>query len=103
MSDTLSEEGEELVALSDVPSEQPRRTHLQQRIRQMLLGIFVLDAGVLFTASVIAWWYQRRVDDLYFEPPYVYHWLPLLGPGIKSLRLRMFGVRGGVEVAWNAP
>ncbi|HET6165657.1 MAG TPA: sugar transferase [Marmoricola sp.] len=107
MSDTLSEEGEELVALPDVPAdqpsepsgsegpvEQPRRTHLQQRIRQMLLGIFVLDAGVLFTSSVIAWWYQGRVDDLYFEPPYLYHWLPLLGPGMIVLWLVMLVVFG---------
>jgi exopolysaccharide biosynthesis polyprenyl glycosylphosphotransferase len=93
MSDTLSEEGEELVAPEDTGAAQ-QRTHLQQRIRQMLLGIFVLDAGVLFMSSVIAWWYQARVDDMYFEPPYIYHWLPLLGPGMIGLWLVMLIVFG---------
>jgi exopolysaccharide biosynthesis polyprenyl glycosylphosphotransferase len=103
MSDTLSEEGEELLAEPDplpdaAPSEEeasPRlRTHLQRRIRQMLLGIFVLDAGVLFVSSVIAWWYQAVVDDRYLEPPYPHHWLPLLGPGMIVLWLVMLVVFG---------
>jgi len=29
--------------------------------------------------------------------------LPVLGPSVRSLRLRISGERGGVEVAWNAP
>jgi hypothetical protein len=28
---------------------------------------------------------------------------PLLGPSVKKLRLRLFGVRGSVEVDWDAP
>ena len=28
---------------------------------------------------------------------------PILGPGVKAIRLRMSGERGGVEVAWAAP
>ena len=104
MSDTLSEEGEELVASSGSSSElpaadddapvHPHRTPLQRRIRQMLLGIFLLDAGVLFVCSVIAWWYQAVVDDLWFEPPYLYHWLPLLGPGMIVLWMLMLVVFG---------
>jgi exopolysaccharide biosynthesis polyprenyl glycosylphosphotransferase len=102
MSDTLSEEGEELLAEPDplpepVPGddEAPRqRTHLQRRIRQMLLGIFLLDAGVLFVCSVMAWWYQAVVDDLWFEPPYPYHYLPVLGPGMIVLWLGMLVVFG---------
>jgi hypothetical protein len=28
---------------------------------------------------------------------------PLLGPNVKKLRLRLYGVRGAVEVSWDAP
>jgi hypothetical protein len=28
---------------------------------------------------------------------------PLMGPGVKAIRLRMSGERGGVELAWAAP
>jgi hypothetical protein len=28
---------------------------------------------------------------------------PIMGPGVKAIRLRMSGERGGVEVAWAAP
>jgi hypothetical protein len=41
-----------------------------------------------------------------FATPYIARFprtTPLLGPNVKSLRLRLFGVRGGVEVVWNAP
>jgi hypothetical protein len=41
-----------------------------------------------------------------FATPYIARFprtTPLLGPGVKSLRLRLFGVRGGDEVVWNAP
>jgi len=100
MSDTLSEEDEELLAEPDPLPEpegevQPQqRTHLQRRIRQMLLGIFLLDAGVLFLPSCVAWWYQGPIDDLWFEPPYPYHYLPLLGPGMILLWLVMLVVFG---------
>jgi len=83
MSDTLSEEGEELMAPpSAIPEPEPspdpstivdeperlQRTRLQKRIRQMLVGIFLMDAGVLFVTSCIAWLYQKVIDDLWFEP-----------------------------------
>ena len=64
MSDTLAE-GAEAVSASEDVRARLQRTHLQRRIRQMLLGIFFLDAGVLFVTSVVAWWYQAKVDDLW--------------------------------------
>jgi exopolysaccharide biosynthesis polyprenyl glycosylphosphotransferase len=98
MSDTLSE-GEALMnpPSEDVPVRQ-ERTRLQRRIRQMLKGIFLLDAGVLFVTSVIAWWYQRVIDDLWFEPPYSYHYLPLMGPGMIGLWLVMLISFGAYRV-----
>ncbi|RNM17316.1 sugar transferase [Nocardioides pocheonensis] len=76
----------------------PSRTHLQRRIRQMVLGIFFLDAGVLFVTSVIAWWYQARVDNLWFERPYPYHWSPILGPGMIALWLLLLVLFGAYRV-----
>lgn len=41
-----------------------------------------------------------------FATPYIARFArttPILGPGVKRIRLRLFGARGGVEVAWNAP
>ena len=98
MSDTLAE-GQESVSTSatDV-SPRPQRTHLQRRIRQMLLGIFFLDAGVLFVTSVVAWWYQAKVDDLWLERPYPYHWSPLLGPGMIALWLLLLVLFGAYRV-----
>jgi len=75
-----------------------RRTPLQRRIRQMLIGIFLMDAGVLFITSCAAWLYQRKIDDLWFEAPYLYHWLPLLGPGMIVLWLAMLVVFGAYRV-----
>ncbi|MGN6301223.1 MAG: sugar transferase [Angustibacter sp.] len=71
-----------------------QRTHLQRRIRQMLLGIFLMDAGVLFVTSTIAWLYQRRIDRYWDEPVYLYHWAPVLGPGMILLWLLMLVVFG---------
>jgi len=93
MSDTLSETERASAAAEGLPVR-PVRTRLQRRIRQMLLGIFLLDAGVLFVTSVIAWWYQKVVDDLWIEAPYPYHYLPLLGPGMILLWLVMLVVFG---------
>ena len=84
-------EGRELVTSAppaDVPARL-QRTHLQRRIRQMLLGIFLMDAGVLFVTSTVAWLYQRRIDRYWDEPVYLYHWAPVLGPGMIVLWLLM--------------
>jgi exopolysaccharide biosynthesis polyprenyl glycosylphosphotransferase len=70
-----------------VTPDRPQRTHLQRRIRQMLVGIFLMDAGVLFITSCVAWLYQRRVDALWDDQPYLYHWWPLMGPGTIVLWL----------------
>ena len=112
MSDTLSEEGEELMSAASMPADdpaadntaaadvvvRPQRTRLQRRIRQMLVGIFLMDAGVLFVTSCVAWLYQKTIDDLWFEPPYPYHWLPLLGPGMILLWLAMLVVFGAYRL-----
>ena len=84
MSDTVSETDQASAAADELPAR-PARTKLQSRIRQMLLGIFVLDAGVLFITSVIAWWYQGVLDRHWLEVPWDYHWLPLMGPGMIAL------------------
>jgi len=98
MSETLSE-GEELAVAATGPvALPPPRTRLQRRIRQMLAGIFLMDAGVLFVTSCIAWLYQKTIDDLWFEAPYPYHWLPLLGPGMILLWLVMLVVFGAYRV-----
>src|SRR6478735_5884036 len=97
MSDTLAE----AQATSAEPAPErvrPLHTPLQRRIRQMLIGIFLLDAGVLFVTSAIAWWYQRVVDDLWAEAPYPYHYLPFLGPGMILLWMVMLVVFGAYRV-----
>jgi hypothetical protein len=41
-----------------------------------------------------------------FAQPYIARFprtQPVLGPSVRTLRLRISGERGGVEVAWNAP
>jgi exopolysaccharide biosynthesis polyprenyl glycosylphosphotransferase len=60
----------------------------------MLLGIFLIDAGVLFVTSSVAWIYQRLIDDLWDEPPYLNHWLPAQGPGTIVLWRVMLVVFG---------
>jgi exopolysaccharide biosynthesis polyprenyl glycosylphosphotransferase len=84
-------------AAEDAPVR-PQRTRLQRRIRQMLVGIFLMDAGVLFVTSCVAWLYQKRIDDLWFEAPYPYHYLPLLGPGMIVLWLAMLVVFGAYRL-----
>src|SRR3954454_23600101 len=96
MSDTLAE-----AQTSAEPGPEPVRplhTPLQRRIRQMLIGIFLLDAGVLFVTSAIAWWYQSVVDDLWAEALYPYRSPPFLGPGMIRLWLLMLVVLGPSRV-----
>jgi exopolysaccharide biosynthesis polyprenyl glycosylphosphotransferase len=98
MSEALSP-GEELAGATDhAEHSRPTRTRLQRRIRQMLLGIFLMDAGVLFVTSFTAWLYQKKIDDLWFAAPYPYHWLPVLGPGMILLWLAMLVVFGAYRV-----
>jgi exopolysaccharide biosynthesis polyprenyl glycosylphosphotransferase len=97
MSETLSEIQVPNAPLSVTPAP-PQRTHLQRRIRQMLMGIFLMDAGVLFITSSVAWIYKRPVDDLWFEAPYLYHWWPVIGPGTIVLWLTTMVVFGAYRV-----
>lgn len=77
-----------------VEATAPKRQRLNQRIRHMLIGVFLLDAGVLFVTSVLAWEWQRSVDKYWAEPPYPFHWAPLLGPGLIAVWLLMLVLFG---------
>jgi exopolysaccharide biosynthesis polyprenyl glycosylphosphotransferase len=94
MTEALSE-GEDLVSAptDGAPTPTPR-SGLQRRIRQMLLGVFLLDAGVLFVTSYIAWIYQNVVDRHWEDVVYPYHWAPVLGPGMLLVWLVMLVVFG---------
>lgn len=72
----------------------PKRTTLKQRIRNMLVGVFMLDAGVLFVTSVLAWYWQGSIDKYWADEPYPFHWTPLLGPGLIVVWLLMLVVLG---------
>jgi exopolysaccharide biosynthesis polyprenyl glycosylphosphotransferase len=101
MSDTLAQDEAQEERADAAPGDapvRPVRTHLQRRIRQMLVGIFLMDAGVLFITSTVAWLYQRKIDRFWDAPPYHYHWLPLLGPGMITLWLAMLVVFGAYRV-----
>jgi exopolysaccharide biosynthesis polyprenyl glycosylphosphotransferase len=98
VSHTLSDDEALEIAQQESLAARPQRTPLQRRIRQMLIGIFLMDAGVLFITSCVAWLYQRKIDDLWYEAPYLYHWLPLLGPGMIVLWLLMLVVFGAYRV-----
>jgi len=76
----------------DVPA--PKRQTLKQRIRNMLVGVFMLDAGVLFVTSVLAWYWQGSIDKYWAEKPYPFDWAPLLGPGLIIVWLFMLVVLG---------
>ena len=58
----------------------PRRGQLNQQIRHMLIGVFMLDAGVLFVTSVLAWYWKDSIDKYWAEPPFPFPWAPTLGP-----------------------
>ena len=101
MSDTLAPDEAQDERADAPPGDapgRPVRTHLQRRIRQMLVGIFLMDAGVLFITSTVAWLYQGNVDRYWDAPPHRYHWLPLLGPGMIMLWLVMLVVFGAYRV-----
>ncbi|RNL77478.1 sugar transferase [Nocardioides marmorisolisilvae] len=89
-SDVADETGQSQFIDPDVP----KRQRLNQRIRNMLIGVFLLDAGVLFVTSVLAWEWQRSVDKYWAEPPYPFHWAPLLGPGLIAIWLLMLVLFG---------
>ncbi|MCX6396626.1 MAG: sugar transferase [Propionibacteriales bacterium] len=78
MSSDVSEHTDQ--ARAGDPGEPVQRTRLNQQIRHMLVGVFLLDAGVLFVTSVVAWYWQGSIDSRWPEPPYPFHWAPVLGP-----------------------
>lgn len=79
---------------AEVGSPAPVRSRLNQRIRHMLVGVFLLDAGVLFVTSVLAWYWQGSIDRWWPEPPYPFHWAPALGPGLIITWLVMLVLLG---------
>ena len=81
---------------SDMSEAEPpsTRSRLNQRIRHMLVGVFLLDAGVLFVTSVLAWYWQGSIDKWWPEPPYPFHWAPALGPGLIITWLLMLVLLG---------
>lgn len=76
----------------------PERERLAQRLRQMLIGVALLDTGVLFVTSVAAWSWRGWIDDRYAEVPYPFPWAPLLGPGLIVVWMLMLLVLGAYRV-----
>lgn len=72
----------------------PERSRLNQRIRHMLVGVFLLDAGVLFVTSVVAWYSAPTIDRWWPEDPYPFPWAPTLGPGLILTWLLMLVLLG---------
>ncbi len=73
MSDALSEDGDESLAEPDpFPEPTPldeaapgqQRTAQPARSGRCCVGVFLLDAGVLFVTSVLAWYWQGSVDNV---------------------------------------
>src|SRR5690349_469987 len=89
-SDVADETGQS----ENVDPDVPKRQRLNQRIRNMLFGVFLLDAGVLFVTSVLAWQWQGSVDKYWAERPYPFHWAPLLGPGLIAIWMLMLVLFG---------
>jgi exopolysaccharide biosynthesis polyprenyl glycosylphosphotransferase len=71
-----------------------KRPRLNQRIRHMLIGVFLLDAGVLFVTSVLAWYWKGTIDDLWPAEPYPFPWAPALGPALIITWLLMLVLLG---------
>ncbi len=76
------------------------RPRLAQRLRQMLVGVFLLDTGVLFVTSVAAWTWRGSVDKYFHETPYPFEWAPLLGPGVIAVWLMMLFMLGAYRVRY---
>jgi exopolysaccharide biosynthesis polyprenyl glycosylphosphotransferase len=101
MSSALSDEQGQPAPAQVVPlalAAMPR-PRLSQRIRQMLVGVFLLDAGVLFVTSVAAWDSRGFVDKYFHTPPDPkIDWAPWLGPGWIALWLVMLIILGAYRV-----
>jgi exopolysaccharide biosynthesis polyprenyl glycosylphosphotransferase len=77
------------------PTGEVRRSALALRLRQTLIGVFLLDAGVLTVTSVLAWWTRGWIDQWWDATPHPYNWGPLQGPGLIALWLVVLVVAGG--------
>ncbi|MBO9521793.1 MAG: sugar transferase [Nocardioidaceae bacterium] len=75
-----------------------RNVRLTYRIRQMLIGVFLVDAGVLLVTSWLAWNWQHQVDKYFHEVPHDFSWAPILGPGVIVLWLLMLLLLGAYRV-----
>ena len=73
----------------------PRRTHLSTHIRQMLVGVLLIDAGALTLASMFAWLQRGLIDGLWQLAPHPYPWSPLQGPALIVFWLVMIAAFGG--------
>lgn len=77
------------------PDGVPHRELLAQRIRDMLVGVFLIDAGVLTVASTLAWWGRGAVDGWWSQAPHPYQWWPWQGPGLVVAWLAVLVALGG--------
>lgn len=74
------------------------RPRLSQRLRQMLVGVFLLDTGVLFVTSVLAWWSKGIIERYFIRTPDELDWWPVLGPGLIITWLVMLAALGAYRV-----
>ncbi|MCW2755949.1 MAG: Exopolysaccharide biosynthesis polyprenyl glycosylphosphotransferase, partial [Marmoricola sp.] len=88
------EEGNDVGASGAEPEVVVRRVRLNQRIRHMLVGVFLLDAGVLSVTSVLAWDWRHVIDKYWASEPYPFPWAPMLGPGLITVWLAMLVIMG---------
>ncbi|MCW2856652.1 MAG: Exopolysaccharide biosynthesis polyprenyl glycosylphosphotransferase [Marmoricola sp.] len=93
-SSVTDEEGNDVSPSGAEPEVVVRRVRLNQRIRHMLVGVFLLDAGVLSVTSVLAWDWRHVIDKYWASEPYPFPWAPLLGPGLIIVWLAMLVIMG---------
>ncbi|MGO4255597.1 sugar transferase [Marmoricola sp. RAF53] len=96
---TAVTESEQVLAARPTSAADQARPRLAQRLRQMLVGVFLLDTGVLFVTSVAAWTWRGSIDKYFHEAPDPrFEWAPLLGPGVIAVWLLMLFVLGAYRV-----
>jgi exopolysaccharide biosynthesis polyprenyl glycosylphosphotransferase len=93
-SSVADEEDNDMGTSGAEPEVVVRRVRLNQRIRNMLVGVFLLDAGVLSVTSVLAWDWRDVIDRYWASEPYPFPWAPLLGPGLIVTWLAMLVILG---------
>jgi exopolysaccharide biosynthesis polyprenyl glycosylphosphotransferase len=68
-----------------VEVEPDRRTHLQRRLAQLLLLVFIADVVVLFGVSIAAWQLRAGLDERFAVPARPGQLQPSLGPWLVLL------------------